>query len=211
MTTSLLSSSPEQLTGAGVPVIEGLVDLRESVENPRFRECSCRQWSRRIEGGRSLSQALAEFRRSSARCSSAWCAPASRREARKLRASPSRWKWEETRGADEKLMLYPLRRQHRAARDVLLMIYLVRRWRDSSANMGQELRCRRSIADPGLGDLRRLLVGDPRRAFVLWGALKFAVKGIQLEFAVDRYKDLGAADRPDPAQVVYLSRLLELR
>src|SRR6266851_5613800 len=50
----------EQLTGAGVPVIEGLVDLRESVENPRFREVVSGMVEA-IEGGRSLSQALAEF------------------------------------------------------------------------------------------------------------------------------------------------------
>src|SRR5438067_6191078 len=50
----------EQLANAGVPVIEGLVDLRESVENPRFREVVS-GLTESIEGGRSLSQALAEF------------------------------------------------------------------------------------------------------------------------------------------------------
>ena len=28
----------EQLASAGVPLVEGLIDLRDSVENPRFRE-----------------------------------------------------------------------------------------------------------------------------------------------------------------------------
>ena len=28
----------EQLTSAGVPIVEGLSDLRDSVDNPRFRE-----------------------------------------------------------------------------------------------------------------------------------------------------------------------------
>ena len=28
----------EQLTGAGVPILEGLNDLRESIDHPRFRE-----------------------------------------------------------------------------------------------------------------------------------------------------------------------------
>src|SRR3954467_76537 len=50
----------EQLTSAGVPVIEGLADLRESVEQPRFREVVSGLLEA-IEGGRSLSQALAEF------------------------------------------------------------------------------------------------------------------------------------------------------
>jgi len=50
----------EQLATAGVPVMEGLVDLRESLENPRFREVIS-GLIESIEGGRGLSQALAEF------------------------------------------------------------------------------------------------------------------------------------------------------
>lgn len=50
----------EQLASAGVPVIEGLVDLRESVDNPRFREVVS-GLVEAIQGGRSLSQALGEF------------------------------------------------------------------------------------------------------------------------------------------------------
>src|SRR5882762_237403 len=50
----------EQLVSAGVPVIEGLVDLRESVENPRFREVVS-GLVESIQGGRTLSQALGEF------------------------------------------------------------------------------------------------------------------------------------------------------
>src|SRR5687767_15919034 len=50
----------EQLARAGVPVIEGLHDLRESVENPRFREVVS-GLVESIEGGKNLSAALAEF------------------------------------------------------------------------------------------------------------------------------------------------------
>ena len=50
----------EQLAVAGVPLIEGLNDLRESVENPRFRDVMS-GLVESIEGGRSLSQALAEY------------------------------------------------------------------------------------------------------------------------------------------------------
>ena len=49
----------EQLATAGVPVMEGLVDLRDSLENPRFREVVS-GLIESIEGGRNLSQALAE-------------------------------------------------------------------------------------------------------------------------------------------------------
>ncbi len=50
----------EQLNGAGVPLIEALVDLRDSVENPRFREVIAGVVES-IQGGRGLSQALAEY------------------------------------------------------------------------------------------------------------------------------------------------------
>src|SRR5207237_9464763 len=42
------------------PVLEGLVDLRDSVEAPRLREVVA-GLVESIQGGRSLSQALAEF------------------------------------------------------------------------------------------------------------------------------------------------------
>jgi len=50
----------EQLASAGVPVMEGLADLRESIEKPRFREVVS-GLVEAIEGGRNLSQALGEF------------------------------------------------------------------------------------------------------------------------------------------------------
>lgn len=52
----------EQLQRAGVPILEGLTDLRDSLEHPRLREviASCIE---AIEGGRTLSQALADHPR----------------------------------------------------------------------------------------------------------------------------------------------------
>ena len=49
----------EQLTRAGVPIIEGLTDLRDSLENPRFREVLS-SMIESIEGGKTLSQAMEE-------------------------------------------------------------------------------------------------------------------------------------------------------
>ena len=49
----------EQLTRAGVPIMEGLTDLRDSVENPRFREIVA-SLIEAIEGGQTLSEAMAE-------------------------------------------------------------------------------------------------------------------------------------------------------
>jgi type IV pilus assembly protein PilC len=50
----------EQLTTAGVPLVEGLSDLRDSVENVRFREVLSGVIES-IQGGQHLSQALAQY------------------------------------------------------------------------------------------------------------------------------------------------------
>ena len=49
----------EQLTSAGVPILEGLNDLRESTVNPYFQKV-LGALSAEVEGGKILSQALAE-------------------------------------------------------------------------------------------------------------------------------------------------------
>ena len=48
----------EQLTGAGVPLLEGLGDLRDSLDHPRFREIVA-DLIENIEGGSQLSEAMA--------------------------------------------------------------------------------------------------------------------------------------------------------
>lgn len=50
----------EQLTSAGVPMIEGLTDLRDSVDNVRFREVVS-GLIESIQGGQSLSNAMASY------------------------------------------------------------------------------------------------------------------------------------------------------
>ncbi|MCA1804649.1 MAG: type II secretion system F family protein [Xanthomonadaceae bacterium] len=50
----------EQLTRAGVPIMEGLADLRDSIDNPRFREVVA-GLIEDIEGGKTLSEALERF------------------------------------------------------------------------------------------------------------------------------------------------------
>lgn len=49
-----------QLTRSGVPLIDGLTDLRDSLEHPRFKEVVA-NLIEQIEGGRTLSQALQEY------------------------------------------------------------------------------------------------------------------------------------------------------
>jgi len=48
----------EQLSRAGVPLIESLTDLRDSLDNPRFREVLA-DLIESVEGGKTISQALA--------------------------------------------------------------------------------------------------------------------------------------------------------
>jgi type IV pilus assembly protein PilC len=50
----------EQLTRAGVPILEGLADLRDSTDHPRFREVAA-GLVEGIQGGRGLSEAMAEY------------------------------------------------------------------------------------------------------------------------------------------------------
>jgi len=50
----------EQLTSAGVAIIEALTDLRDSVENPRFREV-IGGLIESIQGGQNLSSAMADY------------------------------------------------------------------------------------------------------------------------------------------------------
>jgi type IV pilus assembly protein PilC len=50
----------EQLTGAGVPILEGLNDLRDSIDHPRFREMIT-GLIENIEGGMQLSASLAAY------------------------------------------------------------------------------------------------------------------------------------------------------
>jgi type IV pilus assembly protein PilC len=49
----------EQLLQAGVPLLEGLADLRDSMEHPRFREVIANLIDE-VEGGKNLSAAMAE-------------------------------------------------------------------------------------------------------------------------------------------------------
>jgi type IV pilus assembly protein PilC len=50
----------EQISRAGIPIVDGLRDLREGMDNPRFREILTSVLED-IEGGKTLSQALAGF------------------------------------------------------------------------------------------------------------------------------------------------------
>ncbi|WP_373991970.1 type II secretion system F family protein [Duganella sp. BuS-21] len=50
----------DQMTGAGVPILDGLNDLRESIDHPRFREMIT-GLIENIEGGKQLSASMAAY------------------------------------------------------------------------------------------------------------------------------------------------------
>ena len=52
----------EQISRAGIPLLEGLTDLRNTIENPRFREVIASMLED-MEGGKLLSQAAASHPR----------------------------------------------------------------------------------------------------------------------------------------------------
>ncbi len=182
----------EQLAGAGVPVIEALVDLRESVENPRFREVVS-GLIESIEGGRSLSQAMGEFPEvySKVFVSLVRAGEQTGKLPEVLKSLTESLKWEdELASQTKKLMMYPAF----VGSIVLmvtffLMIYLVPQMAGFIRNMGQEVPLQTRIliqVSAFFVDYWWAVLAAP---FVIWGAVKFAVKGNPaFEYAIDRYK-----------------------
>jgi type IV pilus assembly protein PilC len=182
----------EQLASAGVPVLEGLVDLRESVEQPRFREVVS-GLIEAIEGGRSLSQALAEFPETFSKVfvSLVRAGEQTGKLAEVLKSLTESLKWEdELASQTKKLMMYPAF----VGGIVLLvtfflMIYLVPQMTGFIRNMGQAvpLQTRILIAVSGFFvDFWWAIITVP---FLAWAGLKLAVKGNPaVQYALDRYK-----------------------
>ena len=132
----------EQLATAGVPLVEGLNDLRESVENPRFREVVS-GLVESIEGGRNLSRALAEYPEvfSKVFVSLVRSGEQTGKLPEVLKSLTESLKWEDELAAQtKKLMMYPAF----VGSIVLLvtfflMIYLVPQMTGFIRNMGQEI------------------------------------------------------------------------
>ena len=182
----------EQLSGAGVPVIEGLTDLRESVDNPRFREVVS-GLVESIEGGKNLSGALSDYPEvfSKVFVSLVRSGEQTGRLPEVLKSLTESLKWEDELAAQtKKLMMYPAF----VGSIVLLvtfflMIYLVPQMTGFIRNMGQDvpLQTRVLIAVSAFFvDYWWALLAAP---FAAWGALRHAMKrNPAVEYAVDRYK-----------------------
>ncbi|MGQ0511039.1 MAG: type II secretion system F family protein [Betaproteobacteria bacterium] len=177
----------EQLASAGVPIVEGLVDLRDSTDNLRFKEVVS-GLVETIEGGKSLSQALADFPEvfSKVFVSLVRSGEQTGRLAEVLKALTESLKWEDELAAQtKKLMMYPAF----VGSAVLLvtfflMIYLVPQMTGFIKNMGQEIPLQTRIlivvsaffvdfwwailAAPFVlfFGLKALIASDPRAAFL---------------------------------------------
>jgi type IV pilus assembly protein PilC len=182
----------EQLANAGVPVIEGLVDLRESVENRRFREVVSGMIES-IEGGRNLSQALAEYPEVFGKVfvSLVRSGEQTGKLGEVLKSLTESLKWEDEISAHtKKLMLYPAF----VGGIVLLvtfflMVYLVPQMTGFIRNMGQDIPLQTVILIHVSNFFVNFWWAVLASPFVAWGVLKHLVKNYpSVEFAVDDYK-----------------------
>ncbi|MCD6044028.1 MAG: type secretory pathway, component PulF [Burkholderiales bacterium] len=182
----------EQLATAGVPLIEGLVDLRESVENPRFREVIS-GLIESIQGGHNLSQALADYPSvfSKVFVSLVRSGEQTGKLADVLKSLTESLKWEDELAAQtKKLAMYPAF----VGGIVLivtffLMIYLVPQMTGFIRNMGQDVPLQTRI----LIAVSNFFVGYwwavIAAPVVAWGVLKFLIRtNPAVEHAVDHYK-----------------------
>jgi type IV pilus assembly protein PilC len=182
----------EQLASAGVPLVEGLGDLRESVENPRFREIVS-GLIESIEGGKNLSGALGEHPEvfSKVFTSLVRSGEQTGKLPEVLRSLTESLKWEDELAAQtKKLIMYPAF----VGSIVLLvtfflMIYLVPQMTGFIRNMGQEIPLQTVIliaVSSFFVDYWWAVLAAP---FVAWFGLKIAVKrNPGVEYAVDHYK-----------------------
>jgi type IV pilus assembly protein PilC len=169
----------EQLTKAGVPLVEGLTDLRDSLENARFREVISGLLES-IEGGKTLSGALAEFPEvfSKVFVSLIRSGEQTGRLGQVLLSLTESLKWEDELAAQtKKLVMYPAF----VGGVVLLvffflMLYLVPQMTGFIRNMGQEipLQTRMLIAlSSFFVDYWWAVLAAP---FVAWAGLRLAMK-----------------------------------
>ena len=182
----------EQLATAGVPLVEGLTDLRDSLENPRFREVVS-GLIESIQGGQNLSQALADYPSVFGRVfvSLVRSGEATGKLATVLQSLSESLKWEDELAAQtKKLAMYPAF----VGSIVLivtffLMIYLVPQMTGFIRNMGQDVplqtRILMAVSNFFVGYWWAILAAP----FVAWFGLKLAIRSNPaVEYAVDRYK-----------------------
>ncbi len=182
----------EQLTSAGVPIVEGLSDLRDSVDNPRFREVVS-GLIESIEGGDSVSQALADYPEVFGRVfvSLVRSGEQTGRLPEVLRSLTETLKWEDELAAQtKKLMMYPA---FVGGIVVLvtffLMTYLVPQMTGFLRNMGQAIPLQTQILIAVSDFFVSYWWAILATPFALWFGLKLAAHNYpSIEYAIDDYK-----------------------
>src|SRR6185295_4344483 len=182
----------EQLASAGVPVLEGLMDLRESLENPRFREVISGVLES-IEGGKNLSSALGEFPEvfSKVFVSLVRSGEQTGKLSAVLKSLTETLKWEDELAAQtKKLMLYPaFVGSIVLAVTFFLMIYLVPQMTGFIRNMGQDVPLQTRILIGVSNVFVNYWWAIAAAPFAAWGALKFAIyRNPAIEYVLDYYK-----------------------
>ena len=182
----------EQLANAGVPVLEGLQDLRDSIENARFREVVA-GLIESIEGGRSLSQALAEHPEVFGKVfvSLVRSGEQTGKLADVLISLTETLKWEdEIASQTKKLMMYPLIVGTIVlAVTFFLMVYIVPQMVGFIRNMGQTIPWYTQALIFFSDTLRNYWWAVLAAPFAVGYALKFAIRtNPAVEYAIDSYK-----------------------
>jgi len=182
----------EQLTTAGVPIVEGLTDLRESMENLRFREVVA-GLIEAIEGGKNLSQALADYPQvySKVFVSLVRSGEQTGKLSEVLKSLTETLKWEDELAAQtKKLMMYPA---FVGGIVVLvtffLMIYLVPQMTGFIKNMGQDLPWNTVVLMGVSGIFVSYWWAILAAPVLIWIGVKAAAKSYpSVEHALDSYK-----------------------
>lgn len=132
----------EHLVRAGVPILEGLADLRDSVENPKLRDVTSAMIES-IEGGKTLSQAMREFPGvfGEVLCNLVLAGEDSGELTQVMQHIVENLKWQDEQAAyTKKLLMYPLFVGSVVIAVVFfLMTYLVPELLSFVSTMGQEL------------------------------------------------------------------------
>jgi type IV pilus assembly protein PilC len=132
----------EQLLRAGVPILEGLADLRDSLEHPRFREILA-GIIESIEGGKTLSMAMADYPQAfnEVFCNLVHAGEETGNLAEVLRKIFEDLKWQDELAAHtKKLVMYPSFMAIVVIGVVFfMMIYLVPKLSVFIRSMGQEI------------------------------------------------------------------------
>ena len=169
----------EQLASAGVPIVEGLVDLRDSVENVRFREIVA-GLIESIEGGRGLSQAMGEFPEVFGKVfvSLVRSGESTGKLPDVLKSLTETLKWEDELSAQtKKLLMYPAFVGTAVGGVVFfLMIYLVPQMTGFIRNMGQDVPLQTQILIAVSSFFVNFWWAVLAAPFALWFGLKAAIR-----------------------------------